>query len=471
MKHLIFLFSVLLTSSSLFATSLINVQVLNPTESQFKISYEKDPISGKERIFKIKLRDNHTAAFELSLPDAIELTMQYGDLKIPLFVGPEDQLSIVIDASKGMDGISFSGDSSKENDFIVRYASRFPSTSTTEIGGGFLPFKVNRSILAEASSGDASSFKQMLDNDKADRLAFISGYEGKIRGKLISHYKQRIRYQNEIDKVAFLLYNQDYMSPNDISAAKNNLVFSSPNGLKNLNLIKDKTFKNYLLAYAQYCAFPSSKRQDEAAGDKLFKAVHKQMDRAWRHYVQAELLVNAFDFLGNPDFGLDRYAAMRRDGISEDYRKRVENAYGDVLNLTDGALAPNIGMYDQYGKPLSLSDLSGKVAYISFWASWCKPCLKNFAKYDNIRAELQKKGVVLLNISIDDNESAWLRALKEKNPRGENLRATNIDDVKRSYNLSSIPAYYIIDKSGRIAILPEGENRDLLRSFDEILQR
>jgi len=97
--------------------------------------------------------------------------------------------------------------------------------------------------------------------------------------------------------------------------------------------------------------------------------------------------------------------------------------------------------------------------------------LTNFRKYDGIRQQLQAKGIVLLNVSIDEDEYDWKKSLKSMTPRGQNTRATNIDDVKRSYNLASIPAYYIIDKHGKIVVLPEGSNRDLLASFDEILRR
>ena len=471
MKTLVTLFSLLLANQLAFATSEVTIQVTNPTEREFRISYEQDAVTAKLRIFRINLRDDNSASFELSLPTRTELHMKYGLIDIPLYIGPNDVLSIQLDGQRGLESISFSGPAAKDNNFLSAYAKTFPTGSLDEIGGGFLPFFIERSILAEAAMGDITSYIDFVNKGFNARKDLIANYTSSVSPDLIKRYNDKNTFQAEIKKIVFLLYNQQVMSPNDIRTAAQRLSLINPNTIKDPKMLENDDFKDYLRAYAQYLALPNNGAHDERNGDALFKAIRENIDRPWRHYLQSELLVNAFDYLGNPEFGLDRYTEMKREGVREVYKNRVENAYGDVLNLAPDALAPNIGMYDDNGLPISLTDLSGKVVYISFWASWCKPCLANFKKYDGIRSQLQAKGIVLLNISIDENESDWKRSLAANNPRGTNTRATKIEDTKRAYNLSSIPAYYIIDKHGKIVILPEGENRDLLASFDEIIQR
>ena len=472
MKRL-FLFASLLaiTCHVALATSLVSIKVTNPTERQFRISYEQDAITAKKRIFRINLRDDNSASFELNLPRETELLMSYGQLQIPLFIGPDDKLDIRFDGSQGLETISFSGPAAKDNTFLAAYAKTFPAGTTEEMGGGFMPFYVERDALAEAATGDLELYASAVNRGYDARENLIAKYSDGVDRDLVARYRAKNLYQAQTKKIAFLVYNQEVMQAADLRAAANRLDLKDLNSINDRKLLNNEDFKNYLIAYAQYVGLPNSGNHDERSGDQLFKAIRENIDRPWRHYLQAELLVNAFDYLGNPEFGLDRYVAMKRDGVSQVYRDRIETAYGDVLNLVPDAIAPNIGMYFVDGKPISLTDLSGKVVYISFWASWCKPCLANFRKYDGIRADLEKKGIVLLNVSIDDDEFDWKKSLDNYTPRGENTRATNIDDVKRAYNLASIPAYYIIDKAGKIVILPEGANRDLLASFDEILAR
>ncbi len=457
-------------AGGLAAASLVSVRVTNPTERTFRISYETDAITGKRRIFEVKLRDDNTAAFELELPGRTELLMRYAGVEIPLYIGANDELGLELDAAGGLSSVRYSGDAAVDNEFLAAFAKTFPSAGTAERGGGFLPFLVERNDLAEAAVADVEAYRTYVDEGLRRKLELLDAYGGRASAQLLANYRERATYQAEVQKIAYLVQNQQTIGRDRIAATAQRLDLQAVPSDGDPRKLESEDFKNYLKAYGQYLILPNRGAHDEATGDELYSAIKDRMDRRWRHYLQSEMLVNAFDYLGNPDFGLDRYVALKRDGVQEVFRKRIEDAYGDVLNLLPGALAPNIGMYEVGGKPMSLTDLSGRVVYISFWASWCKPCIENFKKYDQIRSQLQARGVVLLNVDIDDDEYDWKKALDQLSPRGLNVRSSQLKDLKRAYNLVTIPAYTIIDKQGRIVVLPEGQNRDLLAAFDEILK-
>ncbi|MFK8054723.1 MAG: TlpA family protein disulfide reductase [Saprospiraceae bacterium] len=471
MNRILLLLSLLVGSMQLaFATSQVSLKVTNPTERQIRISYELDPVTAKQRIFRVKLREDNSASFELSLPNRTELQMTYGSITVPIFIGPDDKLVITLDGHEGIESIGYSGAAAAENEFLAHYTKRFPVGKRTELGGGFLPFWVDRSVLAEAASGDVGTFISYINGSTDEKNNLIDSHKG-IDAGLFKRYKTKVKYQAELQKLAFLVFNQQVMTPSEIRSTSQRLSLTSINSAKEKSLLENEDFKEYLKAYAQYLTLPNNGGHDEVNGDLLFKAIRSDVDRTWRHYLQTELVVNAFDYLGNPEFGLDHYPEMKKDGVSQVYRDRIEGAYGEVLNLSPDSMAPNIGMYYVDGRPISLTDFSGKVVYVSFWASWCKPCIAGFKKYDGVRKQLEDKGVVLLNVSIDDDEFAWKKSVAAVNPRGQNTRATNVDDVKRAYNLASIPAYYIVDKHGKIALLPEGASRNLSAAFDEIIRR
>ena len=55
------------------------------------------------------------------------------------------------------------------------------------------------------------------------------------------------------------------------------------------------------------------------------------------------------------------------------------------------------------GDNVTLSDHLGKdVIVLSFWATWCGPCLKEMPKLVTIQKELADKGVKVFWISVDD---------------------------------------------------------------------
>ena len=113
-----------------------------------------------------------------------------------------------------------------------------------------------------------------------------------------------------------------------------------------------------------------------------------------------------------------------------------------------------------------LSDYEGQVLYISFWASWCKPCISNFEKYNETREKLASLGVTLLNISIDKNESAWNRKLEDGTFfNGVNAHANDIETIQKIYKLYSIPAYEILDKTGHFVYLSQDGERDIFSEF------
>ena len=48
-----------------------------------------------------------------------------------------------------------------------------------------------------------------------------------------------------------------------------------------------------------------------------------------------------------------------------------------------------------------LNNAKGKVVYVDFWASWCIPCRKSFPWMNNLAAQYQTQGLIILSINLD----------------------------------------------------------------------
>lgn len=133
--------------------------------------------------------------------------------------------------------------------------------------------------------------------------------------------------------------------------------------------------------------------------------------------------------------------------------------------------APDFEFIHESGELQSLSDYEGEVVYISFWASWCRPCLSNFQKYNDLRTILQEKGVILLNVSVDKNKKDWEKALMSYSfLRGDNVHVTDLAKVMDLYELSTIPEYRILNRKMELVSLGQEDGRDVLGSFENWLK-
>ncbi|EDP70125.1 putative lipoprotein/thioderoxin [Flavobacteriales bacterium ALC-1] len=143
-------------------------------------------------------------------------------------------------------------------------------------------------------------------------------------------------------------------------------------------------------------------------------------------------------------------------------RKKLDElyeAYQKIAHLEIGKVAPNFEAPTQDGDMVSLDDLKGKVTIIDFWAAWCGPCRKENPNVVRVYNKFHDQGLEIIGVSLDgdrrqkDPKKAWLDAIKKDNLTWNHVSNLQYfeDPVAKLYNISSIPATYILDKDGKIA--------------------
>lgn len=123
------------------------------------------------------------------------------------------------------------------------------------------------------------------------------------------------------------------------------------------------------------------------------------------------------------------------------------------------------------GERKKLSDFRGQVVYVSFWASWCKPCINNFRTYKNLRNQLSEMGVMLLNVNIDKEEADFKNALEKLEIKGVTGYAGNDPVLMEEYQLYSIPSYEIIQKDGYFYYLSDAPDRNIIEEFKGLVSK
>lgn len=114
---------------------------------------------------------------------------------------------------------------------------------------------------------------------------------------------------------------------------------------------------------------------------------------------------------------------------------------------------PNVTLKDIDGKSVNVSkyNSSDKPVIISFWATWCGPCLKELSAIHEVYGKWQKEtGVELVAVSIDD---ARTKSRVKPQVKGKSWKYTVVLDenqeLKRALNVVNVP-YTIVMYKGKV---------------------
>ena len=119
--------------------------------------------------------------------------------------------------------------------------------------------------------------------------------------------------------------------------------------------------------------------------------------------------------------------------------------------LAVGKPAPDFSLADLNEKHYRLSDFRGKVVFLNFWATWCKPCREEMPSMEILNKNFEKDGLVILAVSIDR-----VTTTKDIPPfvKGMNLTFPVLVDswgqTDKPYKRMGVPETFIIDQQGII---------------------
>lgn len=114
---------------------------------------------------------------------------------------------------------------------------------------------------------------------------------------------------------------------------------------------------------------------------------------------------------------------------------KITNTEGDVLTI---------------GK--IIGNNRGKVIYMDIWASFCGPCKVEMPYSNQLKEKFSNAPVSFIYLSIDNNETAWKKAINSWGVHGENYRINEglNSTFTEHFNVKGIPRYMLLDKEGNV---------------------
>ena len=134
-------------------------------------------------------------------------------------------------------------------------------------------------------------------------------------------------------------------------------------------------------------------------------------------------------------------------------------------------VAPDFTVYDAEGNEVKLSDYLGQPVVLNFWASWCLPCLSELPhfnkKYQEYGDQIQ---FLMVNVTAYDTREEADAVINNRGYIFPVFYDTEASAAK-AYQVSGIPATYIIDAEGYIVekVVGSLKEQDLQRLINKLL--
>lgn len=385
-----------------------------------------------------------------SKSDSVDIFLQSGETELinkatALFQEPESQL------------------------FMAEFKKKFPVSFEKEIR--------YRLLL----SRNVDDWEMELYDERKNQLDFLKNYPSK--DKLSADFQKLAEaeilwnYWHLLLAYSITRSNLDTKLTRVVSLPSVMIEELDPQKIQDESLLISESYRNFLPFFVTY--FNSQEQKFVKYADQV-KAISDKNNYALKYlkgkvldYTLSKML---YDYCGRITSSAAKYWISQVS--SENYRKLLINHCQETLNRKEEVAAKkkekeekgqsqkelaNSSEYpvltDLKGNQFNFAKYKGKVIYVDFWASWCGPCRQEFPFSKKIHASLtekQKKNIVFLYISIDEDPDNWKNAIEKLQlDNGEHGYSEGgwASEVVRKYQINGIPRYMIIDKNGTIVQL------------------
>lgn len=161
----------------------------------------------------------------------------------------------------------------------------------------------------------------------------------------------------------------------------------------------------------------------------------------------------------------------RWQNVIQTYRYHAQLQIEAMQFAAIGKPAPEIAGLDLDARPMSLSEYRGKVVLLTFWATWCYPCMKLVPHEKSLAEKYAGQPFAIIGVNADDDHAKAVRIGSEKGVTWRSFRDKQEAGKVISNDWKALfPTVYLIDHKGIVRHRYSGSpNPDLIQQSIEKL--
>ncbi len=111
------------------------------------------------------------------------------------------------------------------------------------------------------------------------------------------------------------------------------------------------------------------------------------------------------------------------------------------------------------GQSFDLTEYTGKVVLVDFWASWCLKCLREIPTIRQVHSEFAEQGLTIISVNMDENLAKGGEFVQQQNFPWRSFHSTDRNalgfqsPLAKQLGINAIPFMMLIDRQGRVAAL------------------
>ncbi|MCB9218027.1 MAG: TlpA family protein disulfide reductase [Ignavibacteriales bacterium] len=465
--------------------------------------------SGQQNIFTSEINDLGEFEIKADLDFAHDGYLNYAERLSTIYLEPNSNLTINFDAEKYINSekgnlqshLNFEGKLKEVNqnisDYLVSYNNNFPS-----------PYEKHLK-LKDLSLQEYVKYRyKLFEDEKIFNKEFIS--QNKVSPIFVEWSKYEIMYSCA-DELMRYRWEHDYA--NAKLKNLNEKLVSNPEGyidfldkfiINNPKAMISTKYHEYLhecdmyivgkkmnLEKSYWTAFIIKiKNLFNSELDNKIKYVIKNYIESFDGIARDITISNyMFSIMGSqPDLDiLKQQVNYYNENVENEILKSsVNKRYNEIVELISGSkltskmeLKENENSGNKFLSEL-IKQNEGKVIYIDFWAPWCSPCRNEMKFSKELKNSFDDTKISFVYLCNRAPDKQWKEGIATLGIEGQHYLLT--DDqwgfLSAEYNISGIPRYMIIDKTGKIIdkyakqpSLNEELNQNLIAQLEDLIEK